>query len=230
MNGVVCGLDVHKDSTYATILNSEGKIINQMRMTNEKVFSYLSHFKVSKVAMESSTSVASLYMQLAGEGFDVVVSQPKKTRYIAEAMIKSDRVDPKVIAKLARLDALPLAYVPSKETSDLREKVRRRTFLEQKGWMLLLTRGISVLSRSKTALTTGSFLMCPSKTGMEMVLSRGRVFLLENSMLISSFMIWGQMRLFVLGEIRLFSAIWIMLIKRTYGFTELMRVSLVSFS
>jgi hypothetical protein len=52
MSAVVCGLDVHKDGTYATILNSEGKIVNQMRMTNEKVLSYLSHFKVSKDAIE----------------------------------------------------------------------------------------------------------------------------------------------------------------------------------
>jgi transposase len=129
MSAFVCGLDVHKDNTYATILNSEGKIINQMRMNNEKVPSYLSHYKVSKAAMEASTSVASLYRQLAGQGFNVVVSHPKKTRYNAEARTKSDRVDSKIIAELARLDALPLAYVPSKETSDLREKVRRRAFL-----------------------------------------------------------------------------------------------------
>ena len=37
MSALVCGLDVHKDSTYATILNHEGKVINQMRMDNEKV-------------------------------------------------------------------------------------------------------------------------------------------------------------------------------------------------
>ena len=49
MSASVCGLDVHKDSTYATILNSEGKIINQTRMTNEKVLSYLSHFKVQEL-------------------------------------------------------------------------------------------------------------------------------------------------------------------------------------
>jgi hypothetical protein len=55
MSPVVCGLDVHKDSTYATILNPEGKIINQTRMDNEKVQSYLLHFKVGKVAMEAST-------------------------------------------------------------------------------------------------------------------------------------------------------------------------------
>jgi transposase len=129
MSALVCGLDVHKDSTYATILNDEGKVINRMRMSNEKVLSYLKHFKVSRVAMESSTAVAPLYRQLASKGFDVLVSHPKKTRYIAEAKIKSDRVDSKAIAELARLDALPLAYVPDTETSRLREKVRRRAFL-----------------------------------------------------------------------------------------------------
>jgi transposase len=64
--------------------------------------------------MEASTSVTSLYRQLAGQGFNIVVSHPKKTRYIAEARIKSDRVDSKVIAELARLGSLPLAYVPSR--------------------------------------------------------------------------------------------------------------------
>jgi hypothetical protein len=36
MSAVVVGLDVHKDSTYATILNPEGKIVNQTRMNNER--------------------------------------------------------------------------------------------------------------------------------------------------------------------------------------------------
>jgi transposase len=129
MSALVCGLDVHKDSTYATILNHEGKVINQMRMDNEKVLSYLTHYNVNRVAMESSTAIAPLYRKLTSKGFDVVVSHPKKTRYIAEAKIKSDRVDSKTIAELARLDALPLSYVPNEETSRLREKVRRRAFL-----------------------------------------------------------------------------------------------------
>ena len=129
MSAFVCGLDVHKESTYATILDSAGKIVNQTRMDNEKVLSYLSHFNVSRVAMESSNQVASLYRQLASKGYSVVVSHPKKTRYIAEAKIKSDRVDSRAIAELVRLDALPLAYMPDIETAVLREKVRRRAFL-----------------------------------------------------------------------------------------------------
>jgi predicted RNase H-like nuclease (RuvC/YqgF family) len=63
MSAFVCGLDVHKDSTYATVLNEDGSIVNQTRMSNDKVLSYLSHFKVNKVAMESSNQVASLYRE-----------------------------------------------------------------------------------------------------------------------------------------------------------------------
>ena len=129
MSALVCGLDVHKDSTYATILDSEGKIVDQTRMENEKVSSYLSQHKVGRVAMESSTAVAPLYRQLKKEGFDAVVSHPKKTKLIAEAKIKSDRVDSKAIAQLLRMDWLPLSYVPDEDTGALREKVRRRAFL-----------------------------------------------------------------------------------------------------
>jgi transposase len=110
-------------------MNHEGKIVNQAKMSNERVLSYLSSFKVDRVAMESSNQVASLYRKLTKEGYTVLVSHPKKTRYIAEAKIKSDRVDSKAIAELLRLDALPLAYMPDKETAVLREKVRRRAFL-----------------------------------------------------------------------------------------------------
>ncbi|MCJ7760511.1 IS110 family transposase [Candidatus Bathyarchaeota archaeon] len=129
MSALVCGLDVHKDSTYATILDSSGKIVDQTRMNNERVLSYLSRFSVDRVAMESSNQVASLYRKLESEGYSVVLSHPKKTRYIAEAKIKSDRVDSEAIAELLRLDALPLAYMPDKEISVLREQVRRRAFL-----------------------------------------------------------------------------------------------------
>lgn len=48
------------------------------------------------------------------------VSHPKKTRYISEAKIKSDRVGSKAIAELVRLDALPLAYVLGEGTAGLR--------------------------------------------------------------------------------------------------------------
>jgi transposase len=98
-------------------------------MVNDRILSYLSKYRVGKIGMEASNQVAPLYRELRRNGYDVSVSHPKKTRYIAEARIKSDRVDSKAIAELVRLDALPPAYVPDEETAMLREKIRRRAFL-----------------------------------------------------------------------------------------------------
>jgi transposase len=63
------------------------------------------------------------------QGYDVTVSHPKKTRYIAEARIKSDRVDSRALAELLRLDSLPESYIPPREIAEIRERVRRRAFL-----------------------------------------------------------------------------------------------------
>lgn len=38
MSAFVCGLDVHKDSTYATILNSDGKVVTPNEVTQRRGF------------------------------------------------------------------------------------------------------------------------------------------------------------------------------------------------
>ena len=58
MSALVCGLDVHKESTYATILDQDGEIITQKRMPKEEVPDFLRPHGVEKVAMEASTSIA----------------------------------------------------------------------------------------------------------------------------------------------------------------------------
>ena len=138
MSVVVCGLDVHKDSTYATVLGSDGEKLAQAQMSNEEVPAFLKPYRVDRVAMEASTSIAPLYRRLVEEGYDVIVSHPKKTRYIAEARIKSDRVDSRALAELVRLNSLPESYMPPRDIAELRERVRRRAFLVRerrpRGW------------------------------------------------------------------------------------------------
>jgi len=129
MSALFCGLDVHKESTYATILDVDGKVVSQRRMVNDRILPYLSEYRIDRIGMEASNQVVPLYRELRRNGYDVLVSHPKKTRYIAEARIKSDRVDSKAIAELVRLDALPSAYMPPRDVAELREKVRRRAFL-----------------------------------------------------------------------------------------------------
>jgi len=89
------GLDVHSESTYATVLGLDGRVVDQRKMPNEHVPGFLRLFKVERVGLEASTHVAPLYRTLVKKGYLVLVSHPKKTSYIAEARIKSDRVDSK---------------------------------------------------------------------------------------------------------------------------------------
>ena len=119
------GLDVHKDSTFVTVLDQDGRVAVQRKLPNEHVPSFLENFNVLKIGLESSTYVVPLYRALVDRGFWVEVGHPKKTRYIAEARIKSDKVDSKAIAELVRLEALPQSYMPPPDIAALREKVAR---------------------------------------------------------------------------------------------------------
>ena len=101
-------------------------MISRQRISNKEIVEHLSKYNVKRIAMEASTRIAPIYRELELEGYDVVVSHPKKTRYIAEARIKTDRVDSKALADLLRLNALPTSYMPDERTAELRERVRRR--------------------------------------------------------------------------------------------------------
>ena len=132
MSVVVSGLDVHKEYTYATIMGPDGEKMAQRRMPNEEVPASLKPYRVERVAMEATTSIAPLYRRLTQEGYHITVSHPKKTRYIAEARIKTDRVDSQALAELLRFNSLPESYMPPPEIAVLRKKVRRarrRAFL-----------------------------------------------------------------------------------------------------
>jgi transposase len=51
---------------------------------------------------------------------DVVLAHPQKTRAIASARIKTDKIDSTILAHLLRTDLLPAAYTPTRSIRDLR--------------------------------------------------------------------------------------------------------------
>jgi hypothetical protein len=57
INAVFYGLDVHKELTYATVLDHAGQVVTQRRMKNEEVPEFLEPLHVEKVAMEASTYI-----------------------------------------------------------------------------------------------------------------------------------------------------------------------------
>jgi len=60
---------------------------------------------------------------------EVHLAHPLKVKAIAEAKIKTDKIDAKVLAHLLRTDLLPEAYVASPEAREVRLVLRQRMFV-----------------------------------------------------------------------------------------------------
>lgn len=58
-----------------------------------------------------------------------MVSNPSKTRAIAEAKVKTDKVDSRILAQLLAADFLPPVWLPDERTRALRRQVMRRAHL-----------------------------------------------------------------------------------------------------
>ena len=90
---------------------------------------YIYGLKNVKVAIEASTNYSYIVDALAKEGYEVLVAHPLRTRAIADAKIKSDKIDAKILADLTRGNLLPTSWIPPKEIRELRDLVRQRIFL-----------------------------------------------------------------------------------------------------
>jgi transposase len=127
------GIDVHKKMCQAAILDEDGTLLDEIRFANtpeeiEEFSGKLSTFRDEVKAVVESTG--NLWIQihdrLEEHGFDVALSNPAKTRLIAEAKVKTDKVDARTLAALLRADMLPTCYVPGEELRSRRELLRHR--------------------------------------------------------------------------------------------------------
>src|SRR5262249_29750840 len=73
---------------------------------------------------------------LEENGIDTVLANPYKTKIIAEAKIKSDKLDARILADLLRADLVYESYVPTKEFREKRSLVRHRISLVRNRTML----------------------------------------------------------------------------------------------
>lgn len=79
--------------------------------------------------IESTANWYWLYDLLNDNGFDVVISNPVKTKAIASARIKNDKVDSHMLAQLLRADLVATVHVSSLQMRQLKELLRHRSKL-----------------------------------------------------------------------------------------------------
>src|SRR4051794_41888045 len=79
-----------------------------------------------EVALEATGNTNAIVRALRGRVARIVVGNPQKTRAIAEAKVKTDKVDAAILAQLLAADYLPAAWVRDEATQARRRQVARR--------------------------------------------------------------------------------------------------------
>ena len=149
------GMDLHKKYLQVAIVDDKGKVVENSKINNDlsevdKVFKNVDND--AKVVMESSCVWYNIYEYLSKEKhLDVVLSNPIKTKAIASAKIKTDKLDALKLADLLRGGYIAKCYVPDRRIMDLRELVRHRlelvrirTRMKNKIHGIMLMKGVRI--------------------------------------------------------------------------------------
>src|SRR5208337_526335 len=127
------GLDVHKRVVEACIVDPAGKVVHRERFALNRRTLELFATKVLRpsdhVALEATTNCWAVADALRPHVAKVLVSNPMATKAIAQAKVKTDKVDAHVLAQLLRCDFLPEVWQPDAATRQLRELTGRRSAL-----------------------------------------------------------------------------------------------------
>jgi transposase len=125
------GLDVHKEFCQACVIDESGRALSNERFssTSEELDRFLDRFQDAKFVLESTGIWEFIYEGIEKRGFEAVLAHPLKVRAIAEARVKTDKVDAETLAQLLRADLIPRSWIPPKDIRDLRQLVRQRAYL-----------------------------------------------------------------------------------------------------
>jgi transposase len=127
------GIDLHKEIATFHILAHNGKSITSgsFLVDPNSIREFVSvHLRpTDNLAVEVTSNTWAFVRLVKPHIARIVVSNPMKTKAIAEANIKTDKVDALVLAQLLRCDYLPSVWVPTSDIEDKRSLAARRTAL-----------------------------------------------------------------------------------------------------
>ena len=123
---IYVGMDLHKNYLQIAVMDEKGKVTRNSKIDNDiqkigRFFDQIKNKKKNdenynnqKIVMESSCVWYNIYEYLSEErNLDVILSNPIKTRAIASAKIKTDKIDTVKLASLLRGGFISECYVPN---------------------------------------------------------------------------------------------------------------------
>lgn len=126
------GLDVHKKFIVGCVKDRDGNILHEQKFKTEPHSMdrfLLNVTKDSKIALESSSCWQYVHDYLVDKGYEVILSNPAKTRLIGESKKKTDLEDARKLADLLRTNMLPTSYAAPFHVRVQRQITRHRLSL-----------------------------------------------------------------------------------------------------
>jgi transposase len=125
------GMDVHREfAQLAVVEDGLVRDAGRIGVTPEALRDWAKSLRAEdQVALEATGNSDAIANLLTPTVAKVVVSNPSKTRAIAEAKVKTDKVDARILAQLLAADFLPPVWLPDERTRCLRRQVSRRAHI-----------------------------------------------------------------------------------------------------
>jgi len=162
------GIDLHKATSMITRMDQRGRILEQVQLRTDasSLGGYLRRVRPdTRIAVEATGNWVYLYELIEDRCPDLLLAHPLKTKAIASARIKTDKIDSTTLAHLLRANLLPAAYIPPRPVRDTRELlryrgslVRLRTQVKNKVHALLTKNGLRTPTRNAFGVKARRFL------------------------------------------------------------------------
>lgn len=153
------GLDVHKRIVRVCILDESGQQQHgfDVACTHDALEAFCDqHLRPDDhVVLEATSNTWAVVDIVTPYAARVIVSNPLRTKAIAQAKIKTDKIDAEVLAQLLRCDYLPDVWTPDQNIRRLRQLTTLRTSL---------TSDRTRIKNRIQSLLAGRLIRCPYAT------------------------------------------------------------------
>ncbi|MGA1562727.1 MAG: IS110 family transposase [Gammaproteobacteria bacterium] len=135
------GIDYHKRYSVFHAVDAAGRDLGKGRIEHHSPQGFtqlVQRWPNPRVVFEASMNWHWLYevLERVMPAGHITLANPFKTRIIAEAQVKTDKVDAKILARLLRAGLVSPVHIPARETRERKEVLRQRCFFVRQRTML----------------------------------------------------------------------------------------------
>jgi transposase len=125
------GLDVHKQYSVACVLDKDTAEVKFFRLYNsrkefEKLFG---KYDQQQVVLEASSHSYMVYDLIEDLVSEIQIANPSEVKAIANAAIKTDKIDAQTLAMLLSADIIPKTHIRNKDNRSIIQQLHQRMFL-----------------------------------------------------------------------------------------------------